>query len=51
VHGVVRPKVSPASVTCTTLIISDPVVSAGWQLTINAFSPAELLFDIAERKQ
>jgi hypothetical protein len=27
------------------------VVSAGWQLTINAFSPAEVQFDIAEREQ
>jgi hypothetical protein len=26
-------------------------VSAGWQLTINAFSPAEVQFDIAEREQ
>ena len=27
------------------------VVSAGWQLTISAFSPAEVQFDIAEREQ
>jgi hypothetical protein len=27
------------------------VVSAGWQQTINAFSPAEVQFNIAEREQ
>jgi hypothetical protein len=33
------------------VLLPSVVVSAGWQLTIKAFSPTEVQFDIAKQEQ